>query len=76
MKLRQIVIDKTDLTLVKEKEVKVYGEVFEVSDARGKEILAATYKGAPVAEIVEEEKKETTNKVVGKKSTKKEEEKE
>ena len=58
MKLRQIVIDKTDLTLTKEKKVIKYDEVFEVSEARGKEILAATFKGKPVAELVEEPKEE------------------
>ena len=55
MKLKQIVCDKTDLTLTKEKEIKVYGEEFVIEDeARAKEILAATYKGQPVAELVEE----------------------
>lgn len=56
MKLKQIVCDKTDLTLTKEKKVIGYGEVFEVSEARAKEILAATFKGQPVAELVEEPK--------------------
>lgn len=56
MKLKQIVIDKTDLTLIKEKKQIKYNEVFEVKDeARVNEILAATYKGKPVAELVEEE---------------------
>lgn len=59
MKLKQIVIDKTDLTLTKEKKVIKYNEVFEVSEARGKEILAATFKGKPVAELVEEPKEDT-----------------
>lgn len=55
MKLRQIVCDRTDLTLTKERETKVYGEVFTIDDeARAKEILAATYQGKPVVEIVEE----------------------
>ena len=67
MKLRQIVIDETALTLTKEKKIITYGEEFEVSDDRGKEILAATYKGAPVVEVVEED----TNKPVVKKTTKK-----
>ena len=45
MKLRQIVCDRTDLTLTKERETKVYGEVFTIEDeARAKEILAATYQ--------------------------------
>ena len=55
MKLKQIVIDKTDLTLTKEKKTIKHGEEFEVKDeARVKEILNATYKGKPVAEVVEE----------------------
>ena len=58
MKLKQIVCDKTDLTLTKEKKVIGYGKVFEVSEERAKEILAATFKGQPVAELVKEEVKE------------------
>lgn len=54
MKLRQIVVDGTDLTLTKERKQIKYGEEFEVSDERAKEILAATFKGKPVAEIVNE----------------------
>lgn len=55
MKLKQIVIDKTDLTLTKEKKTIKYGEEFEVKDeARVNEILNATYKGKPVAALVEE----------------------
>lgn len=57
MKLKQIVTDKTDLTLTKEKKVIKYGEVFEVKDdARAKQILEVTYKGKPVAELVKEDK--------------------
>ena len=57
MKLKQIVCDKTDLTLTKEKKQIKYNEVFEVKDeSRVNEILAATYKGKPVAELVEEVK--------------------
>lgn len=68
MKLRQIVCDKTDLTLTKERETKVYGEVFPIEDeARAKEILAATYKGKPVAEIVEEPKEDKVTKKASKK---------
>lgn len=52
MKLRQIVVDGTDLTLTKERKQIKYGEEFEVTDERAKEILAATFKGKPVAEIV------------------------
>lgn len=63
MKLKQIVCDKTDLTLTKEKKQIKYNEVFEVTEERGKEILAATFKGQPVAEIVEEAKEvKATNK--------------
>lgn len=54
MKLRQIVYDKTDLTLTKEKKKIKYGEVFEVADERGREILGAIYRGYPVAELVED----------------------
>ena len=68
MKLRQIVIDETALTLTKEKKTITYGEEFTIEDEeRAKEILAATYKGAPVAEVVEED----TNKPVVKKTNKK-----
>lgn len=52
MKLKQIVCDQTELTLTKERKQIKYGEEFEVSDERAKEILAATFKGKPVAEIV------------------------
>jgi hypothetical protein len=54
MKLKQIVCDKTNLTLTKERKQIKHGDVFEVSDERGKEILAATFKGKPVAEVVNE----------------------
>ena len=55
MKLKQIVCDKTDLTLTKEKKVISYGKEFVVEDeARAKEILSATFKGQPVAVVVEE----------------------
>lgn len=64
MKLKQIVINKSELTLTKEKKSIAYGKVFEVSEERGKEILNARYKGEPVAELVEENKpkKKTTKK--------------
>lgn len=52
MKLKQIVCDQTELTLTKEKKKIKYGDEFEVTDKRGKEILAATFKGKPVAELV------------------------
>lgn len=58
MKLKQIVCDETDLTLTKEKKVIKFGEVFEVNEARAKEILAVAFKGKPVAELVEEPKEE------------------
>lgn len=58
MKLKQIVCDETDLTLTKEKKVIPFGEVFEVDEARAKEILAVTFKGKPVAELVEEPKED------------------
>lgn len=71
MKLKQIVCDKTDLTLTKEKKVIGYGKVFEVPEERGKEILAATFRGQPVAELVEEPKEvKTTNKTNNKKGNK------
>lgn len=54
MKLKQIVCDKTELTLTKERKKNKFGDEFEVSEERGKEILAATFKGKPVAEIVNE----------------------
>lgn len=62
MKLKQIVCDGTVLNLTKEKKVIEYGEVFEVDDERGAEILNATYKNKPVAELVEESAKHTAEK--------------
>lgn len=52
MKLKQIVCDETELTLTKERKKVKFGEEFEVTDERAKEILAATFKGKPVAELV------------------------
>lgn len=52
MKLKQIVCDKTELTLTKERKKIKFGEKFDVTDERAKEILAATFKGKPVAELV------------------------
>lgn len=76
MKLKQIVCDKTDLTLTKEKKVISYGEVFEVSEERAKEVLAATFKGQPVAELVDEPEEEETKEVKAtKKASKKKEDK-
>lgn len=70
-KLKQIVCDKTELTLTKEKKAIGYGEEFEIKDeARVKEILAATFQGKPVAELVEEpeeDKEVKTTKKVSKK---------
>lgn len=63
MKLKQIVCDETELTLTKERKKVKFGEEFEVSDERGKEILAATFKGKPVAEIVEKPVNEFGNPV-------------
>ena len=60
MKLKQIVCDGTNLNLTKEKKVIEYGEVFEVDDERGAEVLNATYKNKPVAEQVVEKDKPTT----------------
>lgn len=54
MLLRQIVCDKTNLTLSKERKEIQYNDTFEVSDERAKEILKATYMNKPVAEIVKE----------------------
>ena len=72
MKLKQIVCDKTDLTLTKEKKLIKYNEVFEVKEeARVNEILAATYKGKPVAELVEEEGTKAEDKPVRKATTRK-----
>lgn len=66
MKLKQIVCDKTDLTLTKEKKVISYGKEFVIEDeARAKEILATTFKDQPVAELVKEtteDKPKKTNK--------------
>lgn len=66
MELRQIVWDRTDLTLTKEKKTIKHNEVFTVEDKeRVEQILKATYKGKPVAELVEEDKtpkKDTTKK--------------
>ena len=63
MKLKQIVCDNTDLHLTKEKKTIAYGEVFTIEDKdRVKEILNATYKGMPVAEVVKEEEKKQTPK--------------
>lgn len=72
MKLRQIVCDGTALTLIKEKKVIKYGETFEVSELRGREILNAKFKEQPVAEVVVEEPKKatTTNKKATTKETK------
>ena len=50
MRLRVIV--SPTLTLNKEDKVIPYGEEFEVSEARGIEILKTTFNGSPVAEFV------------------------
>lgn len=77
MKLKQIVCDESELTLSKEKKQIIFGEVFEIEDEeRVKEILAATYHGKPVAELIEEdeqqeEEQEEQPKAKGKKSNSK-----
>ena len=79
MKLKQIVCDGTTLNLIKEKKVIEYKEVFEVDDEeRAKEILKATYKNKPVAELVKEKIVITTDKVPAqvKQGTKKDNKKE
>lgn len=59
MKLKQIVYDESELTLSKEKKQIIFGEVFEIEDEeRVKEILAATYHGKPVAELIEEDEQQ------------------
>lgn len=63
MKLRQIVCDKTVLTLVKEKKIIKHGEVFTIDDEkRANQILEATYHNKPVAEIVVGTVKKNTKK--------------
>lgn len=54
MKLRQVVCDKTELFLSKEKKKIKYNDIFEVSDERAKEILKATYHNRPVVEVVKD----------------------
>ena len=83
MKLKQIVCDGITLNLIKEKKVIEYKEVFEVdAEEKAKEILSATYKNKPVAELVKETIKEkiviTTDKVPAqvKQGTKKDNKKE
>ena len=70
MKLRQIVCDGTNLTLIKEKKDIKFGEVFEVSELRGREILAAKFKDKPVAELVVEDEPKKTTKRTATKETK------
>ena len=65
MKLKQIVCYKTDLTLTKE------NKPMSEEEARVNEILAATYKGKPVAELVEEEGTKAEDKPVRKATTRK-----
>ncbi len=52
MKLQQIVCDKSELTLTKEKRTIKYNEIFEVTEERAKEILKSTYLNKPVAKLV------------------------
>ena len=56
MKLKVIV--KPHLKLTKENETKKYGEVFEVSEERGIEILKTVFNGEAVVEFVPEENSE------------------
>jgi predicted RNase H-like nuclease (RuvC/YqgF family) len=72
MKLK--VTAKPHLKLTKEDEIKGYGEIFEVSDERGIEILKTTFNGETVAEFVPEEN--TENEALKAEITKLEEEKE
>ena len=52
MKLKQVVIGMTDLTLTKERKKIKYGELFEIAnESRANEILKARYKDKPVAII-------------------------
>lgn len=57
LKLRQIVCDKTELYLTKEKKTISFGKTFDVSDKRAKEILDTKYKNKPVAEVVKDVQK-------------------
>lgn len=71
MILKQVVCDETELTLTKEKKTIAYGKEFVIEDeARAKEILATTFKGQPVAVVVEEEPKVEEPKEVKKTSKK------
>lgn len=61
MKLKQVVIDMTDLTLTKERKKIKYGELFKIADeSRANEILKARYKDKPVAIIYNSEQKNTS----------------
>lgn len=60
MKLKQVVIDMTDLTLTKERKKIKYGELFEIAnESRANEILKARYKDKPVAIIYNSEQENT-----------------
>lgn len=60
MKLKQVVIDMTELTLTKERKKIKYGELFEIADeSRANEILKARYKNKPVAIIYNSEQENT-----------------
>ena len=61
MKLKQVVIDMTDLTLTKERKKIKYGELFEIAnESRANEILKARYKDKPVAIIYNSEQENTS----------------
>lgn len=59
MKLRVTV--KPYLELIAENETKEYGEVFEVSQERGIEILKTVFDGKPVVELIPQEDSELDN---------------
>lgn len=63
----------SSLTLTKEKKIMVYGEEFEVSEERAKEILSATFNGKPVAVEVKEKEEDVAVEEKPKKRTRKKE---
>lgn len=50
--MKLMVIVKPELNLIKEEITYRYGEIFEVSEERGIEILKTTFNGKPVVEYV------------------------
>ena len=61
MKLIQCVIDKSVLTLTKERKQVLFNEIFEVSEERANEILKTTFHGYPVAKVYKEKNKSEFN---------------